>query len=57
MYAFLMSLGHVSPLDGTTKLKHMAEDIAMMEKMQKGEIEFSTSEQHQMAELLGIEKL
>ena len=57
MYAFLMSLGYVSPLDGTTKLKHMAEDIAMMEKMQKGEIEFSTSEQHQMAELLGIEKL
>jgi len=57
MYAFLMSLGYVSPLDGTTKLKHMAEDIAMMEKMQKGEIEFSTSEQHQMAELLGIPKL
>ena len=57
MYAFLMSLGYVSPLDGTTNLKHMAEDVAMMEKVQKGEIEFSTSEQHQMAELLGIEKL
>ena len=57
MYAFLMSLGYVTPLDGTTNPIHMAQDVAVMERMQGGEPLFTTEEQKQMAKILGMPKL
>ena len=57
MYAFLMTLGYVTPLDGTTSVKHMAEDVAVMERMQAGEVFFTEAELHQFAQLLGMPEL
>lgn len=37
LYAYLMSLGYGTPLDGTTNVDHMKEDIAVMERLQSGE--------------------
>jgi diketogulonate reductase-like aldo/keto reductase len=54
MYAFLMSLGYVTPLDGTTNQIHMAEDVAVMERMQGGETLFTEKEQIDFAALLGM---
>lgn len=52
MFAFLMSLGHITPLSGTTDKVHMAEDVAVMERMQGGESMFTKQEQEQMAHIL-----
>ena len=58
MYAFLMSLGHATPLDGTTDRKHMAEDVAVMERIQGGEAIFESDEDlYRMAKLLGMPEL
>jgi len=57
LYAFLMSLGYVTPLSGTTSPIHMAHDVAVMERMQGGEVIFSEKEQHHFAKLLGMPKL
>lgn len=58
MYAFLMSLGYATPLDGTTNPKHMLEDVAVMERMQGGEQIFESEEElRHMAQLLGMPDL
>lgn len=58
MYAFLMSLGYATPLSGTTNRKHMAEDVAVMERMQGGEVIFESQEElRHMAQLLGMPDL
>jgi len=57
MYAFLMSLGYVTPLSGTTSLIHMAEDVAVMERTQGGETMFTEDEQKEMAVILGMPRL
>jgi diketogulonate reductase-like aldo/keto reductase len=54
LYAFLMSLGYVTPLSGTTSLAHMAEDVAVMERIQGGDLTFSQEEQQRFAKLLGM---
>ena len=58
MYAFLMSLGYARPLDGTTNLLHMTEDVAIMERLQKGEVIFKDeAELRKFAQLLGMPDL
>jgi diketogulonate reductase-like aldo/keto reductase len=58
MFAFLMSLGYVTPLSGTTSQVHMAEDVAVMERMQRGEVFFeSEAEMREFAQLLGMPDL
>lgn len=58
MYAFLMSLGYVTPLSGTTNKIHMAEDVAIMERMQGGEAIFENeADIRRMAQLLGMPDL
>lgn len=58
MYAFLMSLGYVTPLSGSKNPKHMAEDVAVMERLQGGEAIFESEEElRHMAELLGMPDL
>jgi len=53
MYAFMMRLGH-TPLDGTTNQGHMAEDIAIMERIQGGENILDDAEMTKMGKILGI---
>jgi diketogulonate reductase-like aldo/keto reductase len=58
MFAFLMSLGYVTPLSGTTNIHHMAQDVAVMERMQGGEAIFvSEQELRQFAKYLGMPDL
>jgi diketogulonate reductase-like aldo/keto reductase len=58
LFAFLMSLGYVIPLSGSTNRKHMEEDVAVMERIQAGEVFFETDQElRQMAELLGMPDL
>jgi len=57
MYAFLMSLGYVTPLSGTTNPIHMAHDVAIMERMQGGENFFTEKEQRHFAKILGMPEL
>jgi diketogulonate reductase-like aldo/keto reductase len=57
MYAFLMSLGYVTPLSGTTSSEHMAQDVAVMERIQGGEQLLTETEQREMARLLGMPAL
>lgn len=58
MYAFLMSMGYVKPLSGTTSLQHMAEDVAIMERMQKGESFFDNEDEMRLfAKWLGMPDL
>ena len=58
MFAFLMSLGYTSPLSGTTSRVHMAEDVAVMERIQAGEVIFENEEElRHMAQLLGMPDL
>jgi len=57
MYAFLMSLGYATPLSGTTSLRHMAEDVAVMERMQNGAVFFETDEElKRFARVLGMDE-
>jgi diketogulonate reductase-like aldo/keto reductase len=58
LYAFLMSLGYVTPLSGTTSPTHMAQDVAVMERMQGGEVFFHDDlELRHFAKLLGMPDL
>ena len=57
MYAFLMSLGYITPLSGTTKQTHMVQDVAVMERLQGGERMFTAVEQTRMAKILKMPKL
>ena len=58
MFAFLLSLGYVTPLSGTTNTEHMAQDVAIMERIQGGEVFFENEEQlRHFAELLGMPDL
>jgi diketogulonate reductase-like aldo/keto reductase len=55
MFAFLMQLGYVTPLSGTTSLQHMQEDVTVMERMQGGERFFRGDEElRRFAKLLGM---
>ncbi|GKY91621.1 hypothetical protein MPSEU_000134000 [Mayamaea pseudoterrestris] len=54
MYACLVQLGYATPLDGTTNLEHMLEDVAVMQRLQKGERFFTEEEMHEFAKLLGM---
>lgn len=56
LYAFLMTLGH-TPLSGTTDPHHMAQDVAVMERIQGGDKLFTDTELHAFAELLGMPAL
>jgi diketogulonate reductase-like aldo/keto reductase len=54
MYAFMMTMGH-TPLDGTTNLKHMQEDIALESRIKGGEKIFANEEElRKMVEVLGM---
>jgi diketogulonate reductase-like aldo/keto reductase len=58
MFAFLLSLGYVTPLSGTTSPEHMAQDVAVMERMQGGEAFFENeAEQRRFAGILGMPDL
>mmetsp|Transcript_18671 Transcript_18671/g.33780 ORF Transcript_18671/g.33780 Transcript_18671/m.33780 type:complete len:349 (+) Transcript_18671:113-1159(+) len=58
MYAFMMSLGYATPLDGTTNKAHMLEDVAVMERMQGGEKIFETQDElKEFAAILGMPEL
>jgi diketogulonate reductase-like aldo/keto reductase len=52
LYAYLMSLGYGTPLDGTTSIEHMKEDQALVMRMQGGEKIFETDD-----EIRSFEKL
>ena len=53
MYAFMLSQGH-TPLDGTTDSKHMAEDVAIMQRILDGEEMLDSNEIATMADILGV---
>lgn len=59
LYAFLMTLGqgYATPLSGTTDPHHMAQDVAVMERIQGGEVLFTETELHTFAKLLGMPAL
>lgn len=60
MFAFLMSLqdGYLTPLSGTTSLEHMVHDVAIMERIQGGEVFFSSRQElEKFASLLGMPAL
>ena len=57
MYAFLMSLGYATPLSGTTNTVHMAQDVAVMERVQGGEVMFSLEEKERFSRILGMPEL
>lgn len=58
MFAFLMSLGYINPLSGTTSEIHMAQDVAIMERMQGGQTFFhNEAELRQFAEILEMPDL
>ena len=58
MFAFLMSLGYITPLSGTTSPVHMAQDVAIMERVQGGEVFFQSDEEFRVvASLLGMPDL
>jgi diketogulonate reductase-like aldo/keto reductase len=58
MFAFLMSLGYVTPLSGTTSRMHMAQDVAVMERIQGGEVFFKNeADLRHFAQLLGMPDL
>lgn len=58
MFAFLMSMGYISPLSGTRSQLHMAQDVAIMERMQHGEIFFpNEADLRKFADLLGMPDL
>lgn len=58
MFAFLMSLGYVRPLSGTTSQKHMAQDVDVMQRMQDGQVFFANEEElRSFAKILGMPDL
>jgi diketogulonate reductase-like aldo/keto reductase len=54
MYAFMMTLGH-TPLDGTTNKGHMMEDVAVMERIQNGEVILDEEEMAVLGDIIGVE--
>lgn len=54
MYTFMLSFGYVTPLCGTTDMEHMNEDIAMMRRVQSGELKLTDAERSSIADLLGM---
>lgn len=55
MFAFLMQLGYITPLSGTTSLTHMQEDVAVMHRLQDGEKIFENDEElRRFEKLLGM---
>lgn len=58
MFAFLMSLGYVTPLSGTTSKEHMLHDVNIVDRIQQGEVFFETEDElRQMAKLLNMPDL
>jgi len=58
LFAFLLSLGYVTPLSGTTSLQHMKEDFTVMQRIQNGETIFDgEAELRSFATLLGMPDL
>jgi len=58
MFAFLLSTGYITPLSGTTSKKHMAEDVAIMERIQGGERFFESEDELRLfSEHLGMPEL
>lgn len=58
MFAFLMELGYITPLSGTTNTMHMSEDVAVMKRVQEGEKFFENEEDlFQFAKILGMPEL
>lgn len=58
MYAFLMSLGYIAPLSGSTNKKHMAEDASLVKEMQGGKQIFQDEvELRRFAKILGMPDL
>eukprot|EP00804_Cyclotella_cryptica_P024652 CCRYP_001661-RA/>CCRYP_001661-RA protein AED:0.31 eAED:0.31 QI:593/1/1/1/1/1/2/165/263 len=53
MYAFMMTLGH-TPLDGSSDVNHMKEDIKLMMRFQNGENVLDEKEVNTLSSLLGI---
>lgn len=53
MYAYMMSFGH-TPLDGSTNIEHMKEDIELVTRFQNGEIVLDADEIKTLSGLLGI---
>lgn len=54
MYAFMLSYGYVTPLCGTTDKTHMAQDIAMMRRVQTGELRLTDDERNSISQMLGV---
>lgn len=58
LFAFLMTLGYVTPLSGTTSENHMALDVDVMARMQKGQVFFENeAELRSFARILGMPDL
>jgi diketogulonate reductase-like aldo/keto reductase len=58
LFAFLMSLGYVTPLSGTTSETHMKHDVDVMDRFQSGEVFFQNErELRVMAQYLGMPDL
>ncbi|KAL3931995.1 MAG: hypothetical protein SGBAC_011054 [Bacillariaceae sp.] len=58
MYAFLMSLGYITPLCGTTNLDHMKQDVAVVKRIQQGDVLFEGDEElRAFAKLLNMPEL
>ncbi|KAL7481969.1 hypothetical protein ACHAW6_007654 [Cyclotella cf. meneghiniana] len=53
MYAFMMALGH-TPLDGSSDVNHMKEDVKLMMRFQAGEEVVDKKEIKTLSSLLGI---
>mmetsp|Transcript_4327 Transcript_4327/g.9376 ORF Transcript_4327/g.9376 Transcript_4327/m.9376 type:complete len:297 (-) Transcript_4327:1080-1970(-) len=53
MYAYMMTNGH-TPLDGTTNMNHMNEDITLMKRIFEGEQIFDDKEMALIDRILGI---
>ncbi|CAB9503333.1 keto reductase family 1 member C1 homolog [Seminavis robusta] len=58
LFAFLLSLGYVTPLSGTTSATHMQHDVEVMERFQSGEVFFENEDELRvMARYLGMPDL
>jgi diketogulonate reductase-like aldo/keto reductase len=54
MYAYMLTLGHHTPLDGTTNESHMKEDIEVQNRIRNGETILSPEEINHMSQILGL---
>ena len=53
MYAYMMTLGH-TPLDGTTNMEHMVEDMDVVKRIQSGEEILNEDDLRFMEDMLGV---